>query len=127
MVIIITVHIIDTIIITHIIGTIIITPIVATIITIVAIGDNLRREQQRVPSVTLFEPDLHGRAFLSEPRARPAAILGDELPLQTHSERYGVFVQAGYKFGGPNDTTGAENFGPMFGKAEPQPHRWNGL
>ncbi len=69
----------DIIITVHIIDTIIITPIVATIITIVAIGDNLRREQQRVPSVTLFEPDLHGRAFLSEPHARPAAILGDEL------------------------------------------------
>ena len=48
-------------------------------------------------------------------------------PLQTRSERYGVFVQAAYKFGGPNDTTGAGDFGPMFGKAEVEPHNWNGL
>jgi outer membrane immunogenic protein len=48
-------------------------------------------------------------------------------PLDTRSERYGVFLQAGYRFGGPNDTSGAANFGPLFGKAEAEPHIWSGF
>jgi hypothetical protein len=48
-------------------------------------------------------------------------------PLQTRSERYGVFLQAAYRFGGPKDTTDAGDFGPNFGKAEAEPHRWEGL
>jgi opacity protein-like surface antigen len=47
-------------------------------------------------------------------------------PLQTTSERYGVFVQAGYKFGGAG--SGDPRLNPLpFGKVEPGPHNWNGL
>jgi opacity protein-like surface antigen len=47
-------------------------------------------------------------------------------PLQTTSERYGVFVQAGYKFGGAG--SGDPRANPLaFGKVEPSPHNWNGL
>lgn len=47
-------------------------------------------------------------------------------PLQTVSERYGVFVQAGYKLGGPtNGSFSADGF--AFGKVEAGPHDWSGF
>jgi opacity protein-like surface antigen len=48
-------------------------------------------------------------------------------PIYSFSQRYGVYLQAGYRFGGPGDPTGAGDFGPLFGKAEPEPHEWGGV
>ncbi|MBM3552653.1 MAG: porin family protein [Alphaproteobacteria bacterium] len=47
-------------------------------------------------------------------------------PIYSFSQRYGFFLQAGYRFGGPDDPTGAGNFGPLFAKAEAEPHDWRG-
>jgi opacity protein-like surface antigen len=48
-------------------------------------------------------------------------------PIYSFSQRYGFFLQAGYRFGGPDDPTGAGNFGPFFGRAEAEPHEWRGV
>jgi outer membrane immunogenic protein len=48
-------------------------------------------------------------------------------PIYSFSQRYGFFLQAGYRFGGPDDPTGAGDFGPFFGKAEAEPHEWSGV
>ncbi|MFO1103201.1 MAG: outer membrane beta-barrel protein [Methylocystis sp.] len=48
-------------------------------------------------------------------------------PIYSLSERYGFFLQAGYRFGGPDDRTGAGEFGPFFGKAAAEPHEWGGV
>ncbi len=47
-------------------------------------------------------------------------------PIYSFSQRYGFFLQAGYRFGGPDDPTGAGSFGPLFAKAEAEPHDWRG-
>lgn len=47
-------------------------------------------------------------------------------PIYSFSQRYGFYLQAGYRFGGPDDPTGAGDFGPFFGKAEAEPHEWRG-
>ena len=48
-------------------------------------------------------------------------------PLSNYSQRYGGFLQAAYRFGGPNDTTSTGAITPNFGKAENEIHDWNGI
>lgn len=48
-------------------------------------------------------------------------------PISNWSQRYGGFLQAAYRFGGPNDKTASSALTTNFGKAESEPHNWSGI
>ena len=48
-------------------------------------------------------------------------------PLSNYSQRYGGFLQASYRFGGPNDKTSSNGITSSFVKAENEAHNWNGI
>lgn len=48
-------------------------------------------------------------------------------PLSNYSQRYGGFLQAAYRFGGPIDKTSSSGITSSFGKAENEAHNWNGI
>ena len=57
----------------------------------------------------------------------PGLVGATSAPISNWSQRYGGFLQAAYRFGGLNDKTSAGAITPNFGKAEIEPHRWDGI